>query len=217
MSTFNWESFLRQWSQSLASVTHEQKKRQPFHLGHLSYSGAIEEQILHAETRLNIALPPSYREFLTVTNGWYQNTPFVNKFWSTQDIEWFPVRHEIWIDQITERYRKQVCTNVDNLVNSSVNGSGHCSNISSISDEEYFVYGDAQDCSKIRAEYLKTALEISEKSNSTIYLLNPQVISADGEWEAWFLGDWLPGADRYQSFREMMQAEYRNFLEQQDV
>lgn len=83
----------------------------------------------------------------------------------------------------------------------------------SIADEEYFVYGEAQDCSNLRVEYLQTALEISDLGDSAIYLLNPQVITADGEWEAWFFCNWLPGADRYRSFREMMQAEYKNVLE----
>ena len=75
------------------------------------------------------------------------------------------------------------------------------------------MYGDAQDCSQLRVEYLATALAISTKRNSAIYVLNPQVITNDGEWEAWFFGDWLPGADRYRSFQDMMEAEYETFLE----
>ena len=74
-------------------------------------------------------------------------------------------------------------------------------------------YGEAQDCSKLRIEYLQTTLEISQKGDSAIYLLNPEVITTEGEWEAWFFADWLPGADRYSSFCDMMQAEYTNFLE----
>jgi hypothetical protein len=84
--------------------------------------------------------------------------------------------------------------------------------IPSVLGEEYFVYGEAQDCSKLRVEYLQTVLEISDLGDSAIYLLNPQVITEDGEWEAWFFCKWLPGADRYRSFREMMQTEYKNFL-----
>jgi hypothetical protein len=43
------------------------------------------------------------------------------------------------------------------------------------------------------------------------------VINHHQEWEAWFLGDWLPGADRYPSFQAMMEAEYINFLEMRDI
>ncbi len=90
------------------------------------------------------------------------------------------------------------------------NGLG---NYQHVSDNEYFIYGENQDCSKLRTEYLRTALEISDKGESSIYLLNPQIVTESGEWEAWFFGDWLPGADRYRSFQEMMQAEYKIFLE----
>jgi hypothetical protein len=176
--------------------------------GWLGFPGSPEEQIARAEARLGIVLPPSYREFLKITNGWHQTTPFVYRLWSTEEIEWFPVRHQDWIDTFTDRYIEQ------QLVRSSqVNGSEVRLHLPSIPDAEYFVYGDTQDCRNIRVEYLQTALEISERGDSAIYLLNPQVMTADGEWEAWFFGDWLPGADRYRSFREMMQAEYENFLE----
>lgn len=71
---------------------------------------------------------------------------------------------------------------------------------------EYFVYGEEQDCVYLRREYLQTALEInSDSGDGDIYLLNPQIITADGEWEAWHFGNKLPGAIRYRSFYEMMQ------------
>jgi len=47
--------------------------------------------------------------------------------------------------------------------------------------------------------------------DSAVYLLNPQVISADGEWEAWFFANWLPRAHRYRSFQEMMEAHFHQF------
>jgi hypothetical protein len=39
-------------------------------------------------------------------------------------------------------------------------------------------------------------------------LLNPKVIDENGEWEAWEFGNKIPGAYRYRSFWEMMQATY---------
>ena len=56
-------------------------------------------------------------------------------------------------------------------------------------------------------------LEISDESDSAIYLLNPEVVTAEGEWEAWLFANWLPGASRYRSFAELMEAEYRTFRE----
>ncbi|MGJ3252086.1 MAG: SMI1/KNR4 family protein [Elainellaceae cyanobacterium] len=164
--------------------------------GWLGYPGATEMQLSRAETRLKCVLPPSYRDFLKVTNGWRHTTPFIYKLWPVEEIEWFAVRRQDWIDtfvqqQATERTQ--------------------------ISDSEYWVYGDEQDCSKLRVKYLQQALEISDRGDASIYLLNPNIVTADGEWEAWFFGDWLPGADRYSSFKDLMQAEYETFLELRDI
>ena len=170
----------------------------------MGYSGATEDQISRVENRLEVTLPPSYREFLKVTNGWRQTTPFIYRIWAIEDVEWFSVRHQEWIETfLIENSKKSYIKSSNNGLISDI----------TISDNEYFIYGDNQDCSQVRVEYLKAALEISEKGESSIYLLNPQVITDDGEWEAWFFCDWLPGADRYRSFQDMMQAEYRNFLE----
>jgi hypothetical protein len=230
MSTFNWEIFLRQWSQEVLeslgnrqgnfpSLSSESGLIQPNWLG---YPGATDEQIVSAETRLGMTLPPSYREFLKTTNGWRQTTPFIYQLWSSREIEWFAVRHQNWINTFVERflapYQEQ------SLIQRSMNGTSHRTDYgansrlgrSYISDQDYFIYGDTQDCTNLRVEYLQTALEISAKGDSAIYLLNPQVVTEDGEWEAWFFGDWLPGADRYRSFQEMMLAEYANFLEQRE-
>ncbi|MEV4569458.1 hypothetical protein AB0K12_37330 [Nonomuraea sp. NPDC049419] len=40
-------------------------------------------------------------------------------------------------------------------------------------------------------------------------LLNPRVRTAEGEWEAWFHAPWLPGANRYRTFLELMEDEHR--------
>lgn len=208
MNSFNWESFLRQWSRELLdSMTDNQEKLPPevIESKWLGYPGATEEQIARAEFRLGMALPPSYREFLKVTNGWRQTTPFIYRLWSTEDIEWFCVRHQGWINAFIERYG-------NTSLNLDCSGNGRLVT-PSIPDADYLIYGNEQDCSKLRVEYLHKVLEISDIGESTIYLLNPQVMTEDGEWEAWFFGDWLPGADRYPSFQEMMLAEYENFLE----
>ena len=210
MSIFDWEGFLKQWSQDLLSSETGIAQQLPEEVrdsGWLGYPGATEAQILQAEERLGTRLPPSYRAFIKVTNGWRQTTPFIDKLWSIEKIEWFAIRHSVWISQFKETFLKLpsplLCQN----------GFGRFTPYLAISDNEYFIYGDKQNPSKIRIDYLEAALEISDRGESAIYLLNPKVVSNDSEWEAWFFADWLPGADRYRSFQEMMQAEYQNFLE----
>ena len=213
------------WSQeTIQGRRYEPNKLPPsvIQSGWLGFPGATEEQIIQAEIRLGRNLPPSYREFLKITNGWYLTTPFVYRLWSVEEIEWFSVRHQNWIDDFTMRYIQQNQMNPRLL-----NGSSSYSTIPLVSDQEYLVYGEEQNCKVLRNQYLQTALEISDRVDSDIYLLNPQVTTSDGEWEAWFLGDtlpgseqlfrdWRPGANRYRSFYEMMQDEYYSFVEMQE-
>jgi hypothetical protein len=157
--------------------------------GWLGFTGASEKQLEQAEARLGVRLPPSYRSFLATTNGWRTTGTFIDRLWSAEEIDWFTVRNQDWIDAYTE-YGYSV-----------------------VSDQEYFVYGRGQDSALFRTEYLKSALEISDVGDSAILLLNPQVVSPQGEWEAWFFANWLPGAARYRSFWDLMQAEYLSFRE----
>jgi len=205
MSSFDWESFLKRWSQeTIDAIGHDRNELPPEVLksGWLGYPGATEQQITRVEARLGTILPPSYHAFLKITNGWRQTSLFSNKLWSIDDIKWFAVRHQAWIDAFWKKS--------EHPPSESFNAKAPSP---SIADVDYFVYGNEQDCSKIRVEYLQAALEISQHGDGAIYLLNPQVVTPDGEWEAWFFGDWLPGVDRYRSFQDMMQAEYESFLE----
>lgn len=63
--------------------------------------------------------------------------------------------------------------------------------------EEYFRYRDAQDATPLRPEYLSHTLTISHTPETTdMCLLSPQVVTADGEWGAWYLAHRLAGAVR---------------------
>lgn len=81
-----------------------------------------------------------------------------------------------------------------------------------VDDADYFVYGQAQNPISIRPEYLPHTLQISHTEDaSDVYLLNPCVVTPDGEWEAWYLAHRLPGAVRYRSFWDLMNGEYVRF------
>ncbi|MEA5462736.1 SMI1/KNR4 family protein [Leptothoe sp. PORK10 BA2] len=202
MSSFNWSAFLTQWSQDILK-TKSALNSQGATLEHpqtwLGYPGASDDQIKAAEARLGKELPPSYRAFLKVSNGWQETTPFIQDLGSTEEINWFAVQYSGWLKQWIQRYRT--------TPSAHTNGS---TTVLQVSDQDYFTYGEAQDCHKLRINYLKKTLAISGLNDSSIYLLNPEVVTEDGEWEAWFLADWLPGADRYPSFQALMEAEYIN-------
>lgn len=215
---FDWESFLQQWSKAiLASMDQEERGQLPPEMlasGWLGYPGATDEELARVERRLGMTLPPSYRSFLKVSNGWRQTAKASDnsshRFWSTEDIDQFAARHASWIRLFT----KHQDINTADLDDDFQDINDQWEPIE-ISDEEYLIYNDSQDPSKIRAKYLNTAIEISDVGIDSIYLLNPQVVTPEGEWEAWFFADYLPGADRYPSFQAMMETEYRAFLELQ--
>jgi hypothetical protein len=111
--------------------------------------------------------------------------------WATEHIQWFATRNQDWIDAYIDAAQEYGAERIP--------------------DEEYFVYSDEQSGYDFRVEYLQTALAISDTGDSCIYLLNPQVVTPDGEWEGWFFSNW-GGALRYRSFWEMMLAERQRFL-----
>ncbi len=194
MQTHPWKPFLTEWSRALLQWDRVREAAPPdaVHSGWVGRPGASEAELAAAEARLGIRLPPSYRQFLAVSNGWGQLTDFIFNLWSTEEIEWLRVRNQHLITVWTEDMPPNTRT---------------------VADAEYFVYGETQDCVSVRGEYLRTALEISGWGDSAICLLNPQVVTPEGEWEAWFFANWLPGANRYRSFWELMQGEYAGFLE----
>jgi hypothetical protein len=201
MPTYDWKPFLEKWSSEIiasrqfasflkycAEFYPGSYTQEVLESGWLGYEGATVEQIAQAEARLGIKLPPSYREFLKVTNGWRIMIRFIPRMWSTEEVEWLSKTDR----ELAEGWLSYVPA----------------------SDEEYFVYGKEQKEFSLKGEYFLTALDISDKelAGTARYLLNPKVVFENGEWEAWFYAHWLPGARRYRSFWEMMQDEYKTFL-----
>ncbi|MBA2714097.1 MAG: SMI1/KNR4 family protein [Rubrobacteraceae bacterium] len=156
----------------------------------IGFDGATEREIHALESRLGVRLPPSYRSFLSTSNGWRLPGPSVYDLWPTTRVAWFAETNQDWIDAYVEPYAQ----------------------VPPLPDEEYLVYGETQDSVRFRPEYLQTALQISDRGDSAVYLLNPRVVTPEEEWEAWLFANWLPGAAKYRSFREMMQAERESFL-----
>jgi hypothetical protein len=66
---------------------------------------------------------------------------------------------------------------------------------------------------------LAGCLQVSdvELVGSAVYLLDPASRGPDGEWEAYFLADWVPGVDRYPSFFELMQAQRTMYADRDDA
>ena len=186
MAEFDWTAFLGEWSRELIASQEIAAQLPPEvkAAGWLGYAGASDEQIAHAEARLGRSLPPSYRAFLKCSNGWRNTGFFIDRLWSTDDLEWFRVRHQEWISDWNLGEAHHATTNP-----SQPTGGG-----------------------SYEGAALPFTLEISDVGDSAIYLLNPLAESSDGEWQAWFFSNWNPGAVRYRSFQQMIENERKRFL-----
>jgi hypothetical protein len=187
--TYEWRPLLEQWSREILTSDDEYQASLPEEAvasGWLGYPGATPEQIAAAEQRLGTHLPPSYRAFLAVTNAWRRTTPFIDQLWSTEQVEWFRVRHQEWIDDWRQGAAAYQRTQPAPRSPPPVEDP-------------------------LLAE-LASALAISDVGDGAIYLLNPMVATPAGEWEAWFFSNWNPGAQRHRSFWELMPAEHETFL-----
>ena len=143
---------------------------------------ATKQAIAALEARIGRSLPPSYRSFLEASDGAAAFEDILPELLPTRDVRWFREQHQDWIDTWTREMPGDA------------------------SDAAYFVYGDGQDSTSLRTRYLQGALQIGSAVDGAVYLLVPDVIDARGEWEAWLFANWLPGADRYPSFRELVEA-----------
>jgi hypothetical protein len=145
---------------------------------------------------LGATLPPSYRDFLKISNGWRQTGTSIWRVWSTEEVDWFPVRNREWIDAYLSPFTFAELNEA--LV---------------LTDDEYLVYGAAQG-SRALPDHVSGVRAGDQRDRRFCDLLaQSRDLTPDGEWEAWLFANWLPGAQRHGSFAELMQAEHKSFRE----
>jgi len=167
-----WSEFLKQFA------TAAQVKTWP------GSPGTSKEKLIATEARLKVTLPPSYRAFLTATNGWaLALPPTLPGLRAVEGIKWFRKEHKDWVDAYQ-------------MSNEPL----------AIMERDYFNY--AEPCAEFDAKHLGQALCITDIGDDAVVLLNPMVVWPDGEWEAWFFANWVPGAIRYRSFADWMRHEF---------
>lgn len=179
MPDYDWTPFLNRWGGELAVS----ERANPWNLmpelieaGWPYRPNANEVEIDAAEARLGLHLPPSYRDFLKVSNGWpVMGNPFSGGLRPVAEIERFAVRNQAWLDVIRR-----------------------------MPDDP-----SAEFAYPVGAETFEAAIEISHAGEG-ILLLNPAVVDANGEMEAWLFEAEM-GIKRYRSFWGMMQTEYEIF------
>jgi len=186
----DWKSHLTNISVTLAQSDDVILKFKKDNLSWLGFDGASDAEIQIHEKRLSASLPPSYKEFLKVSNGFKQLNCFVWDILSIDKVDWLnkfdPTLCELYTTEFVDSFNA--------------------------TDEEYFIYGEDQKPTDFRSKYLVNSLAISGWGDAAILLLNPNVSFGD-EWEAWMFATWHLGPIRYKSFEELMQEEYSSYLQ----
>ena len=179
MATVDWAAWLGGFNRELlerldldaySAFRHPRVTAELVAGGWLGSPPADERTLAAVEERLGKRLPPSYRSFLAVSNGFLQPDLIVPRLRPAEGIGWYgdlnPQSAATWAE----------FADADDP-------TGRLAGCLQVSDEE--LVGDA------------------------VYLLDPTQMRAEGEWEAYFFANWVPGVDRYPSFFALMDAQRR--------
>jgi HEAT repeats/SMI1 / KNR4 family (SUKH-1) len=156
-------------------------------------TGASEQQLAAVEKRLKIKLPPSYRAFLSVSNGWTFSSDMTPVIRPVEKIRWFRKEHKDWYEAY-QMTAEPIC----------------------VLEKDYFDYAK-QDCVVFEIKHLAQTLCISETGDDAVVLLNPMVVWPDGEWETWFFSNSSPGATRYRTFADWIADELDQPIERTPI
>ncbi|MFE0172266.1 SMI1/KNR4 family protein [Streptomyces sp. NPDC059002] len=101
--TFDWQPFLARWSREWADARRDAVGLRPADVealrrGWLGFDPAGPAEIAAMEARLGCEMPPSYREFLRVSDGWQHAGGFVWALAGTREARWHENASELGED-----------------------------------------------------------------------------------------------------------------------
>ncbi len=184
-----WSELLRRWSLELCgdeafALTQDDAVIES---GWTGADPVSEDELGDLERRLGRSLPPSYRSFLMTTNG-YVGGGSVERIRPAGEVKPFVDDEGEWVDIWLETA-----------------GEGTPLTIA----EHVATRGD--DVVHARWQLLSDAIQVSDTYDGAVYLLCPTITDPEGEWEAWLFATWLPGAARFSSWWELVNAEYQTW------
>ena len=145
---------------------------------------ATDQEIRLAEERLGVSLPPTYRSFLKCSNGWRPFSSFIERIFPTHEFERFRIANPELLADIQRYYQEDEVT-----------------------DAEYLDFENPDRIHALRHRYYADSIVLGTGWNwgNEVILLNPHVVSGDGEWEAIFFANWVPGNVRFRSFLKLVE------------
>ncbi|MGE7387249.1 SMI1/KNR4 family protein [Streptomyces sp. NPDC004126] len=191
MKTDDWEPFLRTWSAERETAARAEAPSEP-PLGWLGFDPAAPERIAALEARLGVPLPPSYRSFLEVTDGWRWAGEFVELLAPAAEVG--PLREltGYLYEMLAEWEQEDLDDDPD--------------------DEDEDDEEDDGEKEPYESARWGRAVQISLEGDQTWLILDPGDVNAEGEWAAYRFSSWGGyGPVRHESFADLMHAEYRGF------
>lgn len=163
--------------------------------GWLGYGPATEEMIGAAERRLGTRLPPSYRQFLAISDGWRNTSPFIDDLLPVGEVGWFRDVSRDWLMAWAG--------------GAGVDQEGLAVLLGERPAEEDEGEPDVMP----EVTLMVRALQISGRGDSAVLLLDPADVGPDGEWRGYFFANWrgeLGGGSP--SFAALMRSEHQTFV-----
>ncbi|RST07706.1 SMI1/KNR4 family protein [Streptomyces sp. WAC07149] len=198
MQIDDWEPFLRTWSAERETAMRALEPSEP-PLGWLGFDPAPPERIAALEARLGAPLPPSYRSFLEVTDGWRWAGEFVYLLAPAAEVG--PLRELTGhlFEMLSEWEQEDLEEDLDEEEEDEEEED----------EEEDLDDGDEE---PYESERWGRAIQISLDGDQTWLMLDPGDVNADGEWAAYRYSSWSgEGPERHESFADLMYAEFQGF------
>lgn len=196
MKIHEWEPFLRTWSAERDAARRAEESSQP-PLGWLGFDPATPEGIAALEGRLGAPLPPSYRAFLEVTDGWRWAGEFVELLAPAAGVGLVRELTASLYEDLTLWEREDLEADLDEE-----------------DEKEEEEDEEEEDEEEYESARWNRAVQISLTGDQTWLILDPGDVDGDGEWAAYRFSSWSGyGPKRYDSFAELMRAEYEGFRE----
>lgn len=196
-----WRELLAAWSPLILATPDYDHLVSPAgrRSGWIGSPRASEDRIAALETRLGMSLPPSYRSFLAITDGWGPTSPFIDRVLPADEVGWLSRLAPDTIEGVASGMGESV--SIDKPVRT-------LQSITRLTD-----YQTPRETYDYDIVELAAALQVSGEGDGAMLLLNPRIRCHD-EWEAWFFAHWLPGARRYPSFFALMQDQFRRMRDE---
>lgn len=205
------ENFVRRWDEALLrhldSEDPEYLPRPVVENRTVLRPGASSDAIRRAEHRLGVTFPPSYLQFLSITDGAFADALGVRPgrwspdgpFWD-QGIGLLPAEE---LEPGPPLYAGE-------WASEPLDGHVDPNYRSRLPEWAYLNYSLEQDPVQFKTGHYRHGIAVSIGSDGWEILLNPMIRQPDGEYEAWDFGPKYPGTYRFRSFRDLLQRQIDN-------